>query len=554
MEINSRPDFAHLPVSVLDTICKGLDPLSAIRLGQTCKALRSQLRTGTQRAKLWRRIRLNKNIISCQCPNDSSEAQWTHLLYWGLCMVCGRLADKVVWGLHARLCTRCERCFKTWLAENTGTDETYVDMISYEAAFVGLIHRRVLRNQALNNISIKLKANESRDSAPPVQLRELTDFFQSRYDNFLAGYAPSNAETLHISSRLMPLASDLYPKHLKGPTFPTLLPSTELLSESLRFKQLIRGWVNHVQSGLALRLPGQFPDIEAATSVWRPVDTPQREISRGKPTWWPHAAHMYLQLSQPRTFLDSRRPVGEVLAFDERGSDVVKSILSLLGLKPRTTTRAVLDARQVYVQCSICSSDTSRATSNPVLHWRHAVAHAVLQHDSGHTLPAFALVAPDAREQAAARDEHHKMHYAQSWTCAICAWGARIGVTRSRLEHHLCVVHEIEPDVFAADLAANGGYGYLQPTADSLSDLACPVSASSLSQLTANGLQDEIVSDPIAGEMVRDGGRMGYVWCLHCPVALTRIRRLRPEALRPHLRDIHQIVRQLVRDTDYAVL
>ena len=180
--------------------------------------------------------------------------------------------------------------------------------------------------------------------------------------------------------RFMPRDSDILPARIRNENSGTSESSVDSILAELELQQyigrlpaLVRSWIYHIESAFQRLLPNEFADLEAATSVWLPIDQETYTI----PAWWPHAAHVYLGSTEPATIMEARRPASEVMRFDERASEVVKAILETLRLSVKLTTASELDIAGAYLQCSLCAENRSH-TDTAVYQWRRAVAHACM--------------------------------------------------------------------------------------------------------------------------------------------------------------------------------
>ncbi|KZW00353.1 hypothetical protein EXIGLDRAFT_721880 [Exidia glandulosa HHB12029] len=531
--MNTTPaPLAALPLLVLVNVCSYLDPLSLIALTRTCASLHATLRS-PERDHVWRTVRLNASPADIGCPDDISQAAWTSLIYERHCHACGGLGLKLLWGVHTRLCASCEQICQEKHTALGGSMHAFRKLFLVAGAFAPRASRARLKEKFLSEIRLAnatsaAERQQGSSTTPEALVAEL-------WHNFLAGYHPPQDDDGHF----VPSARDIMPAMLEVTETETVFWQIPLLGKSLQLPRMCKAWVYYVEYGLQQLLPyPKTDDRWAATSVWRPIGSD----ADTSPAWWPDSAHLYLALSEPLPGSTAeRRPVGDVLEYDTRAAHIVRGLLHTFEGVIDTPSSRALDAHGAYVQCATCAPPGTER-DGLVLHWRHAVLHALTTHRDPPNCQ-WRRVQPTHAALATARDAL-SLRRAPVWRCSLCAWSSRLSVPHDDLEAHLRTVH-----------GTDHMHLYAQPHHDPralapparLFDMLDSFASSTIGSSVVRKEEEKPV-DPLRDPRGEDA----FVFCQRCPVA-KRVRHFTVAAAKVHLATEHNL-QDYVPGRDYAHL
>ncbi|KAF8798197.1 hypothetical protein BYT27DRAFT_7124510 [Phlegmacium glaucopus] len=141
---------------------------------------------------------------------------------------------------------------------------------------------------------------------------------------------------------------------------------------------------------------------------------------------------------------------------DESACSAAASLVSCLGLDPKTATIKDMDERDARFLCGNCLPETSRGiTGLKVYTWRECLLHFVsmgVNLDVMHNTPAWLLLTPEASRFVREHEYVYPRPLHEIWRCNHCATHFSTPVTQEKGVLHVKNVHLIPEPVIGKDV------------------------------------------------------------------------------------------------------
>ncbi|KAF8163500.1 hypothetical protein B0H34DRAFT_325856 [Crassisporium funariophilum] len=226
------------------------------------------------------------------------------------------------------------------------------------------------------------------------------------------------------------------------------------------FPDFVESWTSRQRDKIVQLLPA-LPDVtdedldsklrrmELVTSVFSCHDCRYREACGWALIGWKNICQHRCIQPFGRYFLSCKK-----IVFEENLSAAAASLVSCLGLDPRTTTLEDMAGRDARFLCGNCTSERSNGvTGLKAYRWMECISHAAqMTHNAMHDTPAWLLLTPEATRFVREHEYPHPRENHEVWRCNLCATHFELRVTQGVAVMHVQSTHSIDKPVIGKDV------------------------------------------------------------------------------------------------------